>query len=238
MRRFVLPQSFQVPLVVGSRVKLPEGIVHHLRVLRLASGAEIVLATGAATFSARIEADGFVEICSEQVGLAAPFRLTLVQALTRTGKLDETVRVACEVGLDVIQFVHCERSVTELVANNVAKRLERWTRIAEEAARQAETSVPEILAPLSWDAWKKSIAGTERHIIATDARVGVALPATLRERDVAIVVGPEGGLSPEEIAELTSLRSRFVSFPTGVLRTEHAGPIALALVRQALFSVR
>jgi 16S rRNA (uracil1498-N3)-methyltransferase len=145
--------------------------------------------------------------------------ITLLQGVGKGDKLDAIVRDATELGATRVAPVLCERSV----ARPDAARAARWRRIAIEAARQCgRGDAPEIAAPA---AFEEALLGALTNAVrlcldpTALAPVGPALP---RDADTAVVllVGPEGGLTAEELDRAASLGFARVTLGPLVLRTE------------------
>jgi len=221
--------------------------VHHARdVLRLEPGDEIVLAHSGAACRVRLTAVGDV-LSGAQVGeVTAPAlpRVTLAQGLPKGDKLDMIVRQATELGVARIVPFAAERSVVRLDAAKAVSRADRWRRIAEEAAKQSQrTEVPEVLVPVASADLARALAGSAIIVCweeATDAPGIAEALETLGVRDatpapdVAIVIGPEGGLSRAEVDALRAAGAVTASLGGTVLRTETAGVVAPALLLHEL----
>ncbi len=151
----------------------------------------------------------------------------LIQCVPKGSKLDDIVRVATEAGVAEIHLALASRSIARGEA-----RLDRLVRIAEEAARQSEAPrVPRIVAPAPLlQVASRAPSSSSRIVLSprTDARMGDVLGAS----PAWLVVGPEGGLDDAETDALVALGFALARIDTHVLRTEHAGPIAVALARE------
>jgi 16S rRNA (uracil1498-N3)-methyltransferase len=145
--------------------------------------------------------------------------------------LEQLLRGATEAGASELRLFLAERSVAHADGDRAAKKLERWRRIVEEAARQSERArVPTItLHDGLRDALGARIEGTT--LLALDAREGTDLRALLADPAMAhtLVIGPEGGLSPAERALVTSLGGALARAPLPVMRVETAAAVLTAL---------
>lgn len=243
-RFFVTPD--QVQEEAGVRRAVIEGDdAHHIhRVLRLRPGAEIEVADGVDT-----EYTGTLEEVSPsfvRVRLGAPrpsrseaaYRITLFQGLPKSDKMDWVVQKAAEVGTFSVVPVTMERSVTSLTAAKAAGRVERWRKIARSAAQQAARGrVPEIRGLTSLGdalaAWRKSapngmliVPWEEEHARGLKS----LLQSTAVPQDIGIVIGPEGGMTPEEIALCTTYGGKACTLGPRIFRTETAGVVVAALI--------
>lgn len=162
-------------------------------------------------------------------------RIVLVQALAKGDRDELAVQAATELGVDAIVPWQAARSISRWDAAKAEKGRARWATIVREASKQAiRPRVPEV-APLATTAAIAGLAASatvlvldplaEHPLTALDA-------ASLRDsdRDVVLVVGPEGGVAPEELAALTAAGARGVRLGETVLRTSTAGPAAIAVL--------
>lgn len=234
--RFFVPG----PLQTGARVALPDTVAHHaLRVLRLAPGAAIILFDGqGGSWHATLEAQGkqgYAQLGAFDAAEAElPGRITLVQGIAAGDKMDWIVEKATELGVFAIAPIAAQRSVLRLSGERQEKRLLHWRRIAQAACEQCgRNRLPLIHPPLTLAQWLAQVGDSDMpallcHPEATDTLAG-ALPAPSRPGvELALLIGPEGGWSPEELREAGRHAVRQVRFGNRVLRTETAGPALLA----------
>ena len=230
-RLYVPPEQ----LAGSARVKLTAAQSRHLlAVLRLSSGAEIEVFDGIGGRFQAVLAGEELEIVAPLPGKAKAVDVVLVQALAKGERMDLVVQKATELGASRIVPLASERSVLRLDAERGASRAERWRRIAREASRQCgRADVPRIDAPTGWDGvFSLARAEPDRRGVLLDPETGEPrLGAAARGIDrLLLVVGPEGGFSPEERSRAEE--NGFVRASLGplVLRTETAGLAALAVV--------
>jgi len=220
---------------------------HMTRVLRMAEGDEFVVLDGAGNswkaVIREMEHGGSVRaaLMGESHEWPEPScGVTLYQSLPKGDKMDLVVQKCTEVGVRSIVPVLSARSVVRLEggrnATRAAARVERWRRIAREAAEQSGRRVIpwiEEVTPLEschpspgslfLVLWEDESPGSGR-------RLRDALPRERCAAGVSILVGPEGGLTADEVRLLVSRGAVTVSLGPRILRTETAGPIASALV--------
>ena len=160
-------------------------------------------------------------------------RLTLVQALAKGGRDEQAVETATEVGVDAVVPWQAARCVVRWDGARAAKGHARWTAAAREATKQsrrARVPVGEPLVTSLPDRAAASDLALVLHEEAADPLVSVGLPAA---GEVLVVVGPEGGIVPEELASLVEAGARPVRLGAEVMRTSSAGPAALAWLAAA-----
>ncbi|WP_431806206.1 16S rRNA (uracil(1498)-N(3))-methyltransferase [Microbacterium paraoxydans] len=164
---------------------------------------------------------------------AAP-RVVLVQALAKGDRDELAVQAACELGVDEIVPWQASRSISRWEGSKAGKGRERWATIVREAAKQAHRAwVPEV-APVESTAQLAARAETQR-VLLLDPTAPVRLSALEPDgRDLVLVVGPEGGISAEELERLAAAGAERVLLGDTVLRTSTAGPAAIAVLSVAL----
>jgi len=160
-------------------------------------------------------------------GIVPPHRLTLYQGMPKSDKMDTIVRMGTELGIGRFVPVLMERSVKR------GGRVDRWRRIAEEAAKQCRRAdVPDVQDPLPFADAVAEFSGHGRRLFLWEGGgrpLLVALGAPAQDPDIGVFVGPEGGFAPEEVNALTP-RAEAVTLGPLVLRTETAGIAAAAVL--------
>jgi 16S rRNA (uracil1498-N3)-methyltransferase len=227
------------PLAGRSEVLLPDQAAEHVaRVLRLRAGASVVLFDGTGgEYAAELATTGRDGVRAtlgawRAIECESPLRVTLLQALARGEKMDLVVQKATELGVARIVPVAAERSVVQLDGGRAERRVEHWRAVAISACEQCgRNRLPELEAasPLAealrrLDADNAAAArlwlepGAERSLVA----------AAAGQRELVLLVGPEGGFSPAEgdLAQRAGFRA--ASLGPRVLRTETAALAALA----------
>lgn len=227
--------------VDGDRVVFEAAAAHHLgRVLRAAVG-DVVQAVGhgGALLSVRLtaiagrRAEGLI-VSRTPLATESPLDLTLAQGIPKGDKMDGIVRMATELGVTRVIPLMTARTVVRLEPARWPSRLGRWQRIAKEAAQQSgRSAVPEITAPRDVASWARE-SGTAGLLVCLweEEREGLEkhLPPGPCPR-VTVVVGPEGGLTAEEVRGLVDAGAVVASLGPRLLRTETAGAVAVALLQ-------
>lgn len=222
--------------MVGTTVELPPAVAHHAtRVVRMGVGDAITLFDGtggeyAATITsaerrgaqARIEAFSAVE-------RESPLGVTLVLAVVAADAMDYAVRKAVELGVHAIAPIIASRSAPMPPGPRADKRLAHWNEIAIAACEQCgRNRIPPVSVPVALADYSAAPGQALIVCLPDDAEpIGaVTLPSPC-----AIMIGPEGGFTAQEIAQLDSMRATRVSLGPRILRTETAVSAAIAILQ-------
>ncbi len=228
---------------VGDEVVLSGAEAHHASaVRRVRVGEQVSVGDG---HGARLEAEVVdaqpkavtLRVVSRADEPAPSPRVVLVQALAKGDRDELAIQAATELGVDEIVPWQASRSVSRWDAAKSAKGRQRWATIVREASKQAlRVRVPEV-SELATTAALVRRAGDTRMLVLEPTAQAALSAEVWRDgdtRDVVLVVGPEGGLSPDELAALTDAGATAVRLGDTVLRTSTAGPAAIALIAAAL----
>jgi len=226
--------------VRGDRVTFDAAAAHHLgRVLRAAVG-DLVQAVDARGELLSVRLTGLAARRAEGliVGRAAldtesPLQLTLAQAIPKGDKMEHIIRMTTELGVTRVIPLMTARTVVRLKPARWGPRIGRWQRVAREAAQQSgRAAVPEIASPREIGAWRPDDRDGLLICFWEEERRGLAtrLPAGPCPR-ATVVVGPEGGLTAEEVRGLTDAGALVAGLGPRLLRTETAGAVAVALLQ-------
>jgi 16S rRNA (uracil1498-N3)-methyltransferase len=216
---------------------------HALKVLRLEKGDEVVLMDGQALYRAALYAiSGELVRCEIIQALPSPeasLRITLYQGLPKADKLEWIVQKCTEAGAANFVPIALSRCVSVVTDKDAAKKQERWQRIVQEAAKQSgRAAIPAVSLPLSFAKAFERLKSHELVLVPWEEAGGFG-PYKVHEqfshvRDIAIVIGPEGGIAPEEITRLKSIGAIPMTLGKRILRTETAG-LAAAVALFALW---
>jgi 16S rRNA (uracil1498-N3)-methyltransferase len=161
--------------------------------------------------------------------------LTLIQCSAKGEKLDEVVRGATALGVSALVVAESARAIGR--AGTAAHRRERWLAVALDAARQSgRGDLPDIAGPEPLDAVLARFTATAAHKLCLHPEGELGFGAALAERAgraLTLLVGPEGGFSPDELDAARAAGFALASFGELVLRTELAGIAALGAVLAA-----
>lgn len=231
-RRLHLPPE----RIGATRAELTEEARHYLRdVLRLAPGAAVELFDGQGAAWEAVVEPGFAALAvgARRPALAAGPALSLLFALSKGDKGELVVQKATELGVARLCPWSAERSVVKLDAGKGQERAERWRRIAEEAARQCGRSdVPLVEAPVELAAALAAVPAGHR-VVVLHGPGGAPLAALGLEGapGVALVVGPEGGLTSGELAACEAAGAMRGALGPRTLRAETAAIAGLAVLQ-------
>jgi 16S rRNA (uracil1498-N3)-methyltransferase len=244
VRRFTITPE----RMADGRVAFDRGESRHLsRVLRLRSGDTVLAADGTGReYTVRLETVG-EQATGTVLGVAArasesPVQITLVQSVPKGDKMEAIVRASTELGVAHVVPVLTARTVVTLEAGRWRERARRWQRVASEAAKQCGRAViPTVSAPrpladllardeptdLQLCLWEGAATGAGPGLTLA-ASLPPSLPAGARIR---LLIGPEGGLSREEVESAQTRGWTIVGIGPRILRTETAGPAIIAVLQ-------
>lgn len=235
MRRFFLEG------VITDVMELTGTDAHHIaHVLRMAVGDEIVVADSEGR-TARTRIDKITDavvILSHQEDLAddsePTIKVRLAQCLPKSDKMDFIVQKAVELGASTILPVASENCVVKYTADKAVKRVERWQKIAYEAAKQCKRALVPTVEPIrGLKQLLSSIDDAETVLFCYEAEDGHTFRQALQTEKSArytVLIGPEGGFSPEEAELCVQMGAKPVSLGSRILRTETASLAALTML--------
>jgi len=154
-------------------------------------------------------------------------RFVVVQALAKGERAELAVEMLTEVGADAIVPWKAEHSIGKW--DSIEKGLEKWRRTSRESAKQSRRSwIPEI-SPLHTTEQVCELISQAQSVFVLHESADQALAAcAIREQGtIIVVVGPEGGISPDELAAFATAGARIVHMGASVMRTSTAGAIAV-----------
>jgi 16S rRNA (uracil1498-N3)-methyltransferase len=248
-REAALVARFFVPAadVADGQATLGGGEFRHLqRVLRLREGDQVTLFDDGGREHAGVIVSLTPRVAVVRITASttpareSPLAITLYQGVPKGRKMDLVVEKATELGVAAI--VPFASAFSAGAATVTASKRERWRRIATAAAKQsARTRIPEVAAALTFPevlAAARPDAATAGTALALLLFEGADAPALAAVRDparapasAAVVVGPEGGFSRDEVAAARDAGFQVVGAGPRILRTETAALVAVALVQ-------
>ncbi|MFL1455104.1 16S rRNA (uracil(1498)-N(3))-methyltransferase [Marinobacter sp. GN3S48] len=220
----------------GGTTALDENAAQHVgRVLRMQPGQELLLFNGDGNdYPATITSASKKQV-EVQVGAPAAnatessLDIVLGQTLSKGDRMDYAVQKAVEMGVSRIVPLTTERCDVKLKGDREEKRLRHWQSVAISAAEQCgRARVPEILPVMTLAEWFEHTADCNLRLVLHH-RTEQSLDSMNKPARVALMIGPEGGLSPEEITAAENSGFLPVAIGPRVLRTETAPVAAITL---------
>lgn len=221
-------------------VALPEQASAHVtRVLRMRMGDALTVFDGrGGEYSAEIAIVTKKEVrlrlgTHSSTERESPLAVTLIQGLARGDKMDYIVQKATELGVARIIPVATLRGIVQLDEDRGDRKWQHWRAVAAAACEQCgRNRLPEIVAPCSLEqVLQAETLPSLRLLLSPHAPTGLASALIARPTELAVLIGPEGGLDPQEEARAVAAGFRQTTLGPRVLRTETAGLAVLAAVQ-------
>ena len=239
-----MSRFFVAPDAVGDaaiRITDREDLHHMIKVLRLKPGDEIEVSDGTAweyrgVLRLVTAEEAVADIVDKQAFAREPaIQITLFQGMPKQGKMELIIQKAVELGVSRVVPVFTDRSV---VTDNgkMDKKIQRWQKIADEAVKQCRRGkIPEIGEDLTFSQMAEQLKDYDCVLFPYENEEDRSLKAGLRSltskpKNLAIIIGPEGGFSDREAALLKEKGALRVTLGKTILRTETAGLAAIAMV--------
>ena len=238
MHRFFVPQLYNEEMYI-------EGVDarHISKVLRMQPGAQLQIVSddgvSAVAEITAIDSERVTVRCLEKLAESHEPRVKLVlaQGLAKGEKMDFIIQKAVEMGAYSVIPVAMEHSVVRLDGAKAAKKVERWQKIAESAAKQSKRDIiPEVQAVQSMTEMLTKCA-CQTKIIAYECEDRLSLKAALKAAEEAggisellLIIGPEGGVSEGELEQARQAGAVPVSLGRRILRAETAGLVAISAI--------
>jgi 16S rRNA (uracil1498-N3)-methyltransferase len=215
---------------------------HLVHVLRLGPGAQIYAFDGRGheyvAEVAQVAAD-WVRchiLRHPEAGPRMPVLISLGQGLPKGEKFDWVIQKTTELGVAEIVPVLSERAVPQITGARVMTKQRRWEKIAREACKQSgRATLPRLWPPTRLKEFFIAFQGAELKLIFWEHEKRQRLTSVLQGHErlatIALIVGPEGGLTPEETAQGEAYGFRPVGLGERILRTETASLVAVALLQ-------
>ena len=238
MHRFFVPQLFAEEMYI-------EGVDarHISKVLRMQPGDKLqIVSDDGVSAMAEITAIASERVsvhCLEKLAESHEprVRLVLAQGLAKGEKMDFIIQKAVEMGAYSVIPVAMEHSVVRLDGAKAAKKVERWQKIAESAAKQSKRDIIPQVQQVQSMAEMLANCDCETKIIAYECEDRLSLKATLKAAEAAggikellLIIGPEGGISEGELEMARQAGAVPVSLGRRILRAETAGLVAISAI--------
>jgi 16S rRNA (uracil1498-N3)-methyltransferase len=225
----------------GQIITLSESASQHVgRVLRMKSEEEITLFDGnnneyIATIKTIQKREVSVQIDSMlEISRESPLEIHLAQAISKGDKMEWLIQKAVELGVMSITPLLTSRCVVNLDEKRLNKKQQQWQSIAISACEQSgRNTIPTIYNPCSLTTFLKKCQIKNKLILSPDAEDSWRNNPNLTE-EVALLIGPEGGLSEDEINESMKFQFQKIKLGPRVLRTETAAITSISIM-QAMY---
>jgi 16S rRNA (uracil1498-N3)-methyltransferase len=222
-----------VGAAVGDELRMTGDEGRHAVVRRIRVGEQVALTDGAGTTATcTVTSTDGPTMSVDGVSTTAPEmpRVVVVQAIPKGDRGELAVEMLTEVGVDLIVPWAAARSVSVWRGDRRVKAVARWRSTARESAKQARRSwFPEVTDVVTSDEVVDLLRDASVPVVLHEAASGPLADLPVPGRgEIVIVVGPEGGISDEELAAFASVGAEPVRMGTSVLRTSTAGVAATA----------
>lgn len=227
------------PLAGGTEVALPSAGAYHLvRVLRMREGAPLSVFDGSGQeFRAeisRVDGDQVKVRLGEpaQVTAESPLKITLVQGVSRSERMDWTLQKATELGVAAIAPVLTARSVVRLDEQQALKKQAHWRGIVIGACEQCgRAKIPAVAAPTVLRDYLANVRKDGLRLVLSPSAPGSLAGLTSMPSKAELLIGPEGGLDDDELHAAQKAGFMPVRLGPRVLRTETAAVVALSVLQ-------
>ncbi|SFR55833.1 16S rRNA m(3)U-1498 methyltransferase [Marinobacter daqiaonensis] len=227
----------EASLQAGQTVPLDENAAHHVgKVLRMQPGQPLVLFNGDGhNYPSELEEVGKKAVtarvldCRES-GCEPSLRIVLGQVISKGDRMDYAVQKSTELGVDTLVPLTSERCDVKLRGDREDKRVRHWQQVAISAAEQCgRATVPRVAGLASLEEWFGLAADCDLRLVLHH-RTDQPLDTLQRPHDgIALLIGPEGGLTGDEIAVAREAGFHPAAIGPRVLRTETAPVAAITL---------
>lgn len=241
MPRFFLPKE-----AIGESFMVLTGEnAVHAKVLRLKNGDELTVCDGEGTDYRCTVSDVSGGQISLVVHAAAPaeseasVRCSVYMAFAKADKFEHVIQKATELGASELVCFPSARCVSRPDEKTIAKKLERWQKIAASAAEQSRRGkIPRVIALSSYQAALERAAQAELSVCFYENEEKLTFRAAIARkspfRTAALLTGPEGGFEPEEVAQAASAGLAICTLGSRILRCETAPLCALSALMYAV----
>ena len=236
MHRFFVRENFAEQMTIIGRD------AHHIaNVLRMQAGEKLQVVSldqvSALVTIKTVTPEG-VQVVMEEIlpGINEPVKkIHLVQGLPKSDKMELIIQKVVELGAVEVIPTAMNNSVVRLEADKAVKKVERWQKIAEAAAKQSKREIiPTIADVQDFKAMLSYTKDIPLKIIAYEVEdhkgLRQVLQAHAATQEIALLIGPEGGIAKEELAAALAQGWQAVSLGKRILRTETAGLAAIATI--------
>ncbi len=232
--RFYLPET----LASDTEVSLPPDTAHYIHnVLRLAVGTPVVLFNGDGNEYAgeltSVSKRAVAVLINAKLSLSceSPLSLHLAQGISKGDRMDFVLQKATELGVSDITPIITERCNVKLSAERWEKKAQSWHKIIASACEQSgRNTLPVLHAPCTLQAFLKQPTTQVRMLLHPEAPQPLPL-LPVREQGARVLIGPEGGLSDNEIYQAGEAGYVHIKLGPRILRTETAALTAISILQ-------
>jgi 16S rRNA (uracil1498-N3)-methyltransferase len=215
--------------------------IHHLvRVLRIQTKEQVELISSDFIFLSSV---GFIsesEIVFDIIEKSnhvneSDISIDLFQCLPKGQKMEMILQKNVELGVRRFFLVESKRCIVEFKAKDIPKKIERYEKIIKEASKQSKRDlIPEITGVLNMNSVSERISDYDLFIVLYENEDQLGIKSCLKNRkfkNIAVLVGPEGGFDDAEIGKMEAHGAKLVSLGRRILRTETAGFVATTCIQ-------
>ena len=239
-----MPRFFVSPAEVGESFMVLTGEnAAHAKVLRLKNGDEVTVCDGAGTdYRCTVSdvASGQISLvvhCAAPAESEARVACTIFMAFPKADKFEHVIQKATELGVSELVCFPSSRCVSRPDAKALAKKLERWQKIAASAAEQSRRGrIPKVSAVPSYEAALAQAAAADLAVCFYENETRRTFRSVMEEAPfstASILTGPEGGFSEEEVQQAAEAGLKICTLGSRILRCETAPLCALAALMYA-----
>ncbi|WP_164503501.1 16S rRNA (uracil(1498)-N(3))-methyltransferase [Pleionea sediminis] len=228
-------------LAENKLVSLPSDVVRHLiTVLKMKEGESLIVFNGDGfSYHATIDSINKREVKvsidrQESSNNESPLKLHLYQAVARGDKMDFTIQKSVELGVTEITPIFTERCGVKLSTDRLEKKLNHWQKVIISACEQCgRNQLPKLNRPKSLP----ELVGdseVDEFMLILNPHSGKRIAELERSTHFSLVIGPEGGLTDDEVSAFEKNGCSSVKLGPRILRTETAG-LAVIAIMQSIF---
>lgn len=228
--------------VQGNRIVITSADVNHIvNVLRMKPGEKVrVSDSQERAYFCQVEELSQDEVWltideRDELGTEFAHKVYLFQGLPKGDKMELIIQKAVELGVYEIIPVAMKNCVVKLDEKKAANKVKRWQAIAESAAKQSKrTVIPEVKMPVNWNEAVRQAKELDIALVPYENERGMQATREILQSipdgaAIGVMIGPEGGFAPEEIAAVDGTMHR-ISLGRRILRTETAGLATLSML--------
>lgn len=227
---------------VGDTFTLSGAEAKHASVVRRMSAGEAIQLTNGrglrirGTVASSAQEFVVIKVSGKQLEPKPTVELVLVQALAKGDRDELAIQAATELGVTAVVPWQADRCVSRWEGSKVSKGIARWQQIVLEAAKQAlRVWVPTVHEPVSTKQFADLVSGYSQVLVLDPtAEMGLTSVDLAAQGQVAIVVGPEGGISNAELSLLERAGATRIHLGVNILRTSTAGMAAISALQAKL----